>query len=283
MISVLYVDDEPDLLEITRVFLEENGAFQVDTAESAVSALTILKTRKYDAIVSDYQMPGIDGIEFLRRIRNSGSRVPFIIFTGRGREDIVIQALNEGADFYIQKGGEPVSQFTELSHKIILAVGQRMAQTSVRRSERQLSQIINFLPDATFVINRERNVVSWNRAMEEMTGIPARAIVGKGDYEYALPFYGKRRPILIDLIFASQDEIERSYQGIVREGATLIAETQLSRPKGEERHLWGKATPLYDDNNEIVGAIESIRDITGIKRNEAELLRKNEQLSATYE
>ena len=105
MISILYVDDEPGLLEIGKIFLERSGQFSVDTSTSALAALAMLDAKKYDAIISDYQMPEMDGIRFLKKIRASGNTLPFIILTGRGREEIVIQALNEGATFYLQKGG----------------------------------------------------------------------------------------------------------------------------------------------------------------------------------
>ncbi len=106
----------PVCLKLANSFLRRSGQFIVDTITSATDALALLDTKVYDAIISDYHMPVMDGIEFLKNIRTSGNTIPFILFTGRGREEIVIQALNEGADFYLQKGGEPVSQFTELSH-----------------------------------------------------------------------------------------------------------------------------------------------------------------------
>ena len=137
MISILYVDDEPGLLDVGKIFLERDGQFTVETVTSATLALEAMRTKKFDAIISDYQMPEVDGIEFLKRVRASGNTIPFIIFTGRGREEIVIQALNEGADFYLQKGGEPVSQFAELVHKVRKAVLQRRAETSVRDHERR--------------------------------------------------------------------------------------------------------------------------------------------------
>ena len=106
-ITILYVDDERALLDLGKVFLEETGRFRVDTSISARSALSILQIKEYDAILSDYQVPGMDGIDFLKTVRASGNTIPFILFTGKGREEIVIQALNEGADFYLQKGGDP--------------------------------------------------------------------------------------------------------------------------------------------------------------------------------
>ena len=88
-------------------------------------------------------MPEMDGIEFLKKVRNSGNKVPFILFTGRGHEEVVIQALNEGADFYLQKGGDPKPQFAELSHKIRQAIQRRLMEKAVRISEERLSTILN--------------------------------------------------------------------------------------------------------------------------------------------
>ena len=85
-IHVLYVDDESDLLEISKLFLERSGQFSVDIITSAPAALTQLNSKTYDAIISDYQMPEMDGIEFLKKVRTSGNSIPFILFTGRGRE-----------------------------------------------------------------------------------------------------------------------------------------------------------------------------------------------------
>ncbi|HVN73652.1 MAG TPA: PAS domain S-box protein [Methanoregula sp.] len=280
MISVLYVDDEPSLLEVARLFLEAKWGFSVDTITSATEALTLLEGKKYDAIISDYQMPDMDGIEFLKHVRSGGSSIPFIIFTGRGREEIVIQALNEGADFYLQKGGEPVSQFAELAHKVRQAIRERQAQASIRDHEQREEDIINFLPDATFAIDRSGKIIAWNRAIEEMTGVPAADMLGKGDYEYALPFYGKRRPILIDLIFEPDEVIYAKYAHIIRERDVLIAETDLPLPRGKPALLMGKASPLYNRHGEIIGAIESIRDITAIRKAEERLRESEGQFAA---
>ncbi|NMB78732.1 MAG: response regulator [Methanomicrobiales archaeon] len=102
-LSVLYVDDEESLQDLAKIFLEKTGVFTVDTASSPLEAMNQTESKIFDAIVSDYQMPEMDGIEFLQSVRHSGSDIPFILFTGRGREEVVIQALNEGADFYLQK------------------------------------------------------------------------------------------------------------------------------------------------------------------------------------
>ena len=135
-ISVLYVDDEPGLLEIGKGFLEQTHDFTVSTALSASSALVRLKTEGIQAIASDYQMQGMDGIEFFKNVRASDKKIPFIIFTGRGREEIAIEAFENGADFYLQKGGESRSQFAELRLKIKTAVEHRQADAEVKSLNR---------------------------------------------------------------------------------------------------------------------------------------------------
>jgi PAS domain S-box-containing protein len=276
MISILYVDDEPSLLEIGKLFLERSGQFVVDIITSAPAALTLLNTKHYEAIISDYQMPEMNGIEFLKKVRTSGNTIPFILFTGRGREEIVIQALNAGVDFYLQKGGEPVSQFTELEHQIRQAIQQRKAEASIRDYERREADIINFLPDATCAIDRSGRIIAWNRAIEEMTGFKAAEMLGKGDYEYAIPFYGKRQPTLIDLIYESDEVIAKKYAHIIHVKDILIAETTIPLPHGKTITLMGKASPLYNRQGEIVGAIESIRDITKRKLDE-DAIHESEQ------
>lgn len=134
VIRVLIVDDEPSLGQICRIFLEEMGGFSCDTVASGAEALAMISASRYDAIVSDYQMPGMDGIELLKGIRGSGMDTPFIIFTGKGREAVVIEALNNGADFYLQKGGDPEALFLELASKIRQAVQRKRAEEAFFRT-----------------------------------------------------------------------------------------------------------------------------------------------------
>ena len=151
----------------------------------------------------------------------------------------------------------------------------------IRESEHRLNDIINFLPDATFVIDHQGRVILWNRAIEEMTGVKAGHMLGKGDFEYALPFYKERRPILINLVLEPDNEIIKRYTGGVhRQGDMLITETDtdLIRPDGSHAFLAARASPLRDVDGNIVGAIESIRDITFRKKAELELKSREERL-----
>ena len=130
-ISVLYVDDEPDYLDLCKLYLERTKEFSVTTASSASGALKVLQSNGIHAIVSDYQMPGMDGIGLLKQIRATDKTIPFIMFTGKGREEIAVEAFENGADFYLQKGGAPTPQFAELMHKIKAAVEHRRAEAQV--------------------------------------------------------------------------------------------------------------------------------------------------------
>lgn len=141
MLSALYVDDEPVLLEIGKLFLERSGKIHVDTLESAVDALERIKLIKYDIIISDYEMPGMDGITFLKAVRAEHPLLPFIIFTGKGREEVVIEALNNGADHYLQKGGATKPQYAELIHTIDRAVERKRAHDTIFHLNRLYSII----------------------------------------------------------------------------------------------------------------------------------------------
>ncbi|MEQ8181044.1 MAG: PAS domain S-box protein [Smithellaceae bacterium] len=154
----------------------------------------------------------------------------------------------------------------------------KRAEEALRESEQRLADIIDFLPDATFAVDLNGKVIVWNRAIEEMTGIKASDMLGKGDYEYALPFYGMRSSMLIDLVFISAEEIKKKYHFVKREGDVLIAETNAP-VRGVPHALWVKARPLYDSRGNVVGAIESIRDITDVKRAEKALKNRERDLN----
>ena len=104
---------------------------------------------------------------------------------------------------------------------------QRRAEASIRDHERREADIINFLPDATFAIDINGVVIAWNRAMEKMTGVPSSEILGKDNYEYAIPFYHERRPILIDLVLKDDPITAGKYPSITRDGNTLFSEITI--------------------------------------------------------
>ncbi|MHB8125245.1 MAG: PAS domain-containing hybrid sensor histidine kinase/response regulator [Desulfitobacteriaceae bacterium] len=139
---------------------------------------------------------------------------------------------------------------------------RKHSEEALKDSQRQLADIINFLPDATFVIDTNGKVISWNYAIEEMTGIKALDMIGKGNYEYAIPFYGERRPILVDLVLLPNETLEEHYSFIRREKNWLMVEAEVPALRGEKRFVFGTAAPIFNLKGEIVGSIESVRDLT---------------------
>ena len=143
-----------------------------------------------------------------------------------------------------------------------------------------LVEFIEFLPDPTFIINKEGIIIAWNHAMEELTNTKAKKMVGKGNYEHAVALWGKRRPMLIDVALRSKEEIKRKYSFFLRNKAEDILSMngyiKCGKPKGA--YLWVKARPLYDFKKEIIGAIEIIQDITELKSTEKELRESEKKL-----
>jgi len=194
---VLYVDDETGFLELGKAFLESTSGFKVDIMEDAKEALNRLLTERYDAIVSDYQMPDMDGISFLKELRRRNNRTPFIIFTGKGREDVAIDALNSGADFYLQKGGNPSAQFAELSNMIKQSVCKRKNEIQLHRTKQSLMAITDNMIDCMMVTDENGFTLTLNKStMKAMRGDREEKLIGVNIFDYVLE--GDRGRIMED-------------------------------------------------------------------------------------
>lgn len=166
------------------------------------------------------------------------------------------------------------ARFARLNVDITLALirdisDRVMAEESLRDAQERMDHIIEFLPDATLVIDSGHRVIAWNRALEDMTGVPKEEILGKSGYEYAVPFYGYERPILLDFIGKDPGPNYPMYRPSPQ--AEDVLATEIHVPglyNGKGAYVWAKATPLYDNQGEVVGAIQTIRDITDKKRTE---------------
>lgn len=259
MISVLYVDDEPGLLELVKMYLERDGPFTVDTVASAQAALSLLDEKKYDVIIADYMMPDMDGILFLKKVRSLGNTIPFILFTGRGREEVIIQAIDEGADFYIQKGGDPTTQFTELSHKIQQAVHKRLAKKQLLESQAQLRTIVDSINAGIVIIDaKTHRILNTNPKAIEMIGADADEITGQVCHRFICPAQAGSCPVTdcgqhIDL-----------------------SERVLLNKKGETIPILKSVISAVLNGNDVL--IESFFDISEQKRSEEEVRQKNARL-----
>jgi PAS domain S-box-containing protein len=149
---------------------------------------------------------------------------------------------------------------------------RKLMEHEIRESGRRLMDIINFLPDPTFVIDTGGTVIAWNKAIQFLTGVPAQEMIGKGNYEYSYHLFGKRRPLLIDLVLHSDEQVRKAhYPDLIEKDGMLSGQMKIRSLKGKPSFLWIIATPLRNESGETVGAIESIRDITGIKKIESDL------------
>ena len=171
--------------------------------------------------------------------------------------------------------------YTTLLRAILLVlIGGVVAflATKLRESEQQMNQIIEFLPDATFAIDREGRVIAWNRAIEKMTGVQKEAILGRGDYEYAIPFYGEPRPLLANRVL--EGEPGTGHSPVTKNGDALVSEVYTPHLRGGRgAHIRFTATAPLDRSERVTGAIESIRDVNDEVMTEVALQNASRQLN----
>jgi len=200
---------------------------------------------------------------------------PFLVFIAAVYSIIVI-AFNYPPDFSLV--AITVSRVVIFT---LIGVIVSLLSFRLRKSERQLNDIIGFLPDATFAIDMEGRVIAWNRAIEELTGVKRADIINKGNYEYAIPFYGSRRPILVDLALNEEDlDIQKYYPEMRKESGSYIADILIPRFRGQSGvYLHFSATALKDPYGNVTGAIETIRDVTDMVMTGSALSNTTRQLN----
>jgi PAS domain S-box-containing protein len=161
---------------------------------------------------------------------------------------------------------------------------RKKAELALQATHRELMDIVEFLPDATVVIDKDKRVILWNHAMEEMSGVKKEQILGKGDYEYAVPFYGKKKPMLIDLVMCEGSEIEKRYDFVKRIGSTVCSEVFVPGVyRGRGAYVWSTAAPLLDRNGSVTGFIQSIRNVSDRKLAEQALKQSEEKYRQLFE
>jgi PAS domain S-box-containing protein len=257
MYRILCVDDEPAILELSKLFLERTENFSVDTAESAADAIRKLSSEPCDAVVSDYQMPGMDGLAFLREIRRVHGDLPFILFTGRGREEVVIRAIDCGVDFYLQKGGDQKAQYAELAHKLKKAIDRRRAWESVRASEEKYRELVENANNIILKCDRNGNLTFFNEYAQQFFGFSSEEILG--------------RSLVGTIVPPTESESERDLANLLAEivrspGAYAHNENENIKKNGERVWIqwWNK--PLFDAEGEFTGMLCIGTDMTAQKK-----------------
>jgi PAS domain S-box-containing protein len=257
-IQVLNVDDDSDFLKITKRILEVLDAFKVDTALSVDEAMDKMKRTEYDVIVSDYQVHGKSGLDFLKELRANGNNVPFVLFMGKGRESLAIQALNFGADQYFNKLGDPETVYGELAHGIRQIVEKRRAEKALKDSEAKCRSFFENARDAAITLDLKGNIIAINKAVEEY-GFKKSEVIGKNMRRFVPRRYWPK--LLKDII---QLALEKTVEGKI----------EINTPTGKRAVEYSSSPITIGDN--VVGIQSILKDVSEREKIE-ETLKESEE------
>ncbi len=254
----MFVDDEPGILEQAKIFLEDlNVKMNINTVSSAEHGLMEINKNDYDSIISDYQMSGMDGLDFLREIRDRGINIPFIMFTGRGREEVAIKALNLGANNYIQKGGNPRVQFELLAD----VIDQEVRLYRGEKARFNLASIVESSQNAIISKDLDGYIKSWNKGAEQIYGYTEDEVIGKH--------------ISIITLEGSEKEIDDILDTVRKGKKVKPYETVRKTKEGTEIHISLTVSPIENKEGSVIGASAIAQDITERKEAEDRILHLN--------
>ncbi|MDR3043734.1 MAG: EAL domain-containing protein [Desulfovibrio sp.] len=184
----------------------------------------------------------------------------------------------DSTDNAADKAGNTPAEVDYIDGFVLDITEQKVMQDQLSEAWRRLRDIIDFLPDAALVLDANRRVTAWNRAMEEMTGHSASEMLGRGNFEYALPFYGERIPLLGDRFFSPGLPLPSHYTMFGEQGDKLTAEAYVpTLYGGRGAHVWTVASALRDGEGRLAGVIQTIRDITERRNQVLELERSRQR------
>lgn len=257
MIRVLCVDDDALSLDLAKAFLEDSGEMTLDTAISGPEALNMMAAKRYDAIISDYGMPSMDGLELLRRVRYRDADIPFILFTGRGREEVVIDACNAGITFYVRKGADVKTQFFELDHKVKQAVARRRAEDNIRTAKQQDRMAMDLARIARWEFDLSLGLLRFDDMFYELCGTSAER---EGGYIWDVDDY------LRELVHPDDRELVSHIASIGLETLPVDGYMQtkhrIIRRDGKTRNLLVRVGKVVDGDGNVVKVVGISMDIT---------------------
>jgi PAS domain S-box-containing protein len=233
-IHVLHVDDEVDFLDGAKLALEMFGAFSVDPASSVEEARRMLKKKPYDAIVCDYMMPRKDALQFVKELRDNGNQIPFIIFTGKSREDVAVEALNLGVDRYFSKIGRPAAVYSELALGIRQTVKVRRLELARVEAEELYKSVVELSTDSIVTVNMKGIITSCNPTATKMLGFSKGELVGKhfSDTGTIGASDLQRYKNLLDSVLNGETTQPIALTFHRKDGTTFLAEVRVGLLKG---------------------------------------------------
>ncbi|MFB6201836.1 MAG: PAS domain S-box protein [Halorhabdus sp.] len=268
-IRVLAVDDDPDFLAVTATQLERtDDRFIVETAPDAATGEAKLADTAFDCVVSDYEMPGRDGIEFLEDVRSDYSTLPFILFTGKGSEAVASRAISAAVTDYLQKQGG-AEQYTILANRIENAVERTRAKRERERAERQFEAIFSDPDRLQGVLDADGRLRRVNDAAMACIDPDRSAVIGQPFWE--TPWwqsFGRDR---------ARRLIERGL-----DGEYVTFESERIDTNGDERVFVEAIRPVTRDG-EVVALVVTARDVTEHRRRERELRRYERMVNTMLE
>lgn len=268
-IKVLHIDDEAGFLAVAEQCLEEHSKFQVDTALSAKEALEKLKHTDYDVIVCDYQMPGKNGLELLRELRQRGDDTPFILFTCKGKEDIAIEALNSGVYRYIAKEGNAQVTYEELKRSICDAVKGQRAEKLLKEAENRLHQITDNMQDLLMLTDTNLVCTYASASHKWILGYEPREMVGKTVYDFIHP----------DDLTKAMETAAQAFKN----NSEGKMEVRVKRADGSYILSEGIGKILTDEKGQVIGTVLSSREITERRRIEQALKESEEKYRKLFD
>lgn len=265
-IRVLHVDDDRSFLDVSKIILSDVGNFQIELAFSVDDALSKLNCNLFDVIVSDYDMPTTNGLDFLKLIREKFPSIPFILFTGKGREEIAVQALNLGADRYLSKQGDPQIVYTELSVSIFQLYEKSQAQKLLWESEERFKKMVTNSKDMIMLTRNDGVILYVSPACKKILGYESEELVGKNPW----------------IIHPEDTErIQKIYQSVLKNPASDTTEYRILTKQGETRWLSHSYSQIIE-NGEIKQIVSTVKDITEIKNAEEKLRESEEKFSVAF-
>ncbi len=252
-IRILHVDDEPEFGELVKAFLQrEDDDFEIITELSAPDGLARLRSDNLDCIVSDHDMPGMNGLEFLESVRSSYPEMPFILFTGKGSEEVASEAISKGVTDYLQKGGRR-EQYEVLANRIRNSVGRFRTESELERSRQFLDRVLDLSPAAVVVLDGKGSIIRANELAETTLGLPEAELTARtfndADWE------------IVDTDENPVPDDALPFQRVLESGEPVYdVEHGIRRPDGEIVWLSINAAPLWEDADSVEHVIAVLSD-----------------------